>query len=403
MSMKEYKYLIVGGGMAADSAVQAIRQIDATGSIGMITKENHGPYDRPPLSKGLWKDSAKLDDIWRNTSQYGIDINLSRTVTNLESTKSLVRDDAGQEYTYQKLLIATGGTPRKIGKNDENIIYFRTVDDYIKLHNLAKKHGSFGIVGGGFIGSEIAAALAMQGKKVTMVFPEKGIGEAIFPPSLSSHLNGYFEEKGVTVLKGRLVKDVKKDGKQVTLKLDDGKDLSFDAVVAGLGIIPETGIAKAAGIDVGNGIIVDRFLQTSKPNIFAAGDVASITNPALGTPMRFEHEDNADASGEVAGKNMAGEHIPYDHLPFFYSDLFDKGYESVGNVSSRLDVVTDWKEEFEEGIVYYLKEGLVRGVLLWGVFGRVDEARAVIESRKVYTPQSLMGLIPAESVPADEG
>ncbi len=400
--MNDYKYLIVGGGMAADSAVKAIRQIDATGSIGIITKEDHGPYDRPPLSKSLWKGDKTLDDVWLNTSKHGADIHLSRAVTKLDVARSLVQDDKGQEYKYQKLLLATGGTPRKIGKNDENIIYFRTVDDYIKLDNLAKKYDSFGIVGGGFIGSEIAAALAMKSKKVTMIFPEKGIGEAIFPPSLSAHLNEYFEEKGVAVFKGRLVKDVKMNGKRLALILDDGKALSFDAVVAGLGIIPETGFARAAGIDVGNGIIVDHFLQTSKPNIYAAGDVACITNPALGTPMRFEHEDNANSSGEVAGKNMAGEHVPYDHLPFFYSDLFDYGYESVGDVSSRLEVVADWKDELEQGILYYTKEGRVRGVLLWGVFGRVDEARAIIEKRKQYKPADLTELIPTESAPADE-
>ncbi len=400
--MKTYKYLIVGGGMAADSAVQAIREIDKDGAIGLFASETHGPYDRPPLSKGLWKGDVTLDDVWRNTSQYDIDIHLSRTVTKVEPAKNLVQDDKGQEYKYQKLLLATGGKPRKIGKHDDAIMYFRTVDDYIKLDKLAKQHDSFGIVGGGFIGSEIAASLSARGKRVTMIFPEKGIGEAIYPPSLSAHLNAYFKEKGVTVLKGRLVKDVMLDGERVVLATDDGKKHPFDVVVAGLGIIPETGIASAAGISVGNGILVDQFLETSKPGIFAAGDVACITNPTLGTPMRFEHEDNANSSGEVAGKNMAGERVPYDHLPFFYSDLFENGYESVGDVSSKLDIVTDWKDEFEEGVIYYMKEGKVRGVLLWNVFGRVDEARSIINARGTYEPAGVKGLIPPESAPEDE-
>lgn len=388
--------------MAADSAVQAIRSNDEEGSIGVFTKENHGPYDRPPLSKGLWKGDLQLDDVWRNTSQFGVDLHLSKAVTGVEPARNVVRDDAGQEHGYEKLLLATGGAPRRIDNDAGAVMYFRTVDDYIKLDKLSRERDSFGVIGGGFIGSEIAAALAARGKQVTMVFPEKGIGEAIFPPALSVHLNGAFEERGVVVLAGRLVKGVARDGDRVVLATDDGKKHPFDAVVAGLGIVPEVAMASAAGINVGNGIVVDRFLETSIPGIFSAGDVACFTNPALDMPMRFEHEDNANTSGEVAGRNMAGERVPYDHLPFFYSDLFDDGYESVGDVSSRLDVVMDWRTESEEGIGYYMKDGKVRGVLLWNVFGRVEEARSIIGSRRTYAPADVKGLIPTESAPEGE-
>jgi NADPH-dependent 2,4-dienoyl-CoA reductase/sulfur reductase-like enzyme len=151
-----------------------------------------------------------------------------------------------------------------------------------------------------------------------------------------------------------------------------------DIVVAGLGIQPNVELAEQAGLRVDNGIVVDELLRTSAPDIFAAGDVANFANPALGIRMRVEHEDNANSMGAAAGRAMAGQGTPYTHLPFFYSDLFALGYEAVGELDPRLDVVSDWKEPFREGVVYYLKDGRVRGVLLWNIFGKVDAARALI-------------------------
>ena len=149
-------------------------------------------------------------------------------------------------------------------------------------------------------------------------------------------------------------------------------------VIAGLGIVPSVELARQAGLTVSDGIEVDERLRTSQPEIYAAGDVAQFFNPALGKRMRVEHEDNANTMGKVAGQNMAGADLRYDHLPFFYSDLFDLGYEAVGDVDARHETVVDWKEEFREGVVYYLDGGRVRGVLLWNTWGQVDAARALI-------------------------
>src|SRR5712691_8836362 len=164
----------------------------------------------------------------------------------------------------------------------------------------------------------------------------------------------------------------------VTVRTTHGKEIPVDVVVAGLGIQPNVQLAEQAGLRVENGIVVDELLRTSAPDILAAGDVANFFNPALGTRMRVEHEDNANTMGAAAGRSMAGNGSPYTHLPFFYSDLFALGYEAVGELDPRLETVSTWKQPFREGVVYYLKDGKVRGVLLWNTWGQVDNARAII-------------------------
>jgi 3-phenylpropionate/trans-cinnamate dioxygenase ferredoxin reductase subunit len=182
---------------------------------------------------------------------------------------------------------------------------------------------------------------------------------------------------------------------KVIVKTTTGHEVPVDAVVAGLGILPNIDLAKQAGLKVDNGIVVDELLRSSVPDIFAAGDVANFFNPALGMRMRVEHEDNANTMGAAAGRAMAGQGTPYTHLPFFYSDLFALGYEAVGELDPRLETVSDWKEPFREGVVYYLKNGRVRGVLLWNIFGQVDAARALIAEPGPIRAVDLKGRLPA--------
>jgi NADPH-dependent 2,4-dienoyl-CoA reductase/sulfur reductase-like enzyme len=169
--------------------------------------------------------------------------------------------------------------------------------------------------------------------------------------------------------------------------------VAADGVVAGIGIDPQVTLARAAGLVVEDGIRVDRSLKTSSPDVFAAGDVASFYNPALGKWLRVEHEDNANTMGRMAGRAMAGAQVAYGHLPFFYSDLFDLGYEAVGEVDARLTTFSDWKEPFREGVIYYLRDQRVRGVLLWNVWGKVDAARQLISEPGPFGPEDLRGRI----------
>jgi NADPH-dependent 2,4-dienoyl-CoA reductase/sulfur reductase-like enzyme len=386
--MAHYDYLIIGGGMTADAAVQGIREADPKGTIGLLSAEPDPPYDRPPLTKGLWKDKS-LESIWRKTNERQVALHLGRRAEKLSLKERQVTDDRRDTFTFNKLLLATGGRPRRLPSAGDGILYYRTVADYRRLRQMTENGKRFAVIGSGFIGSEIAAALAMNHKEVVMLFPGQTIAQRALPPDLSRFLNDFYRGKGVEVLPAETVVGTEQRGRQFAVKTESKKELLVDGVVAGIGIEPNAELAAEAGLRVDNGIIVDEFLQTSAPGVFAAGDVASFHNPALGKRLRVEHEDNANTMGRLAGRNMATAPQPYTHLPFFYSDLFELGYEAVGELDSRLETVADWKEQFREGVVYYHRDGQVRGVLLWNVWGQVDSARKLIADGRRFRPGEL--------------
>jgi NADPH-dependent 2,4-dienoyl-CoA reductase/sulfur reductase-like enzyme len=372
--MESTKYLIVGGGMTGDMAAKGIREHDADGRVVIVGAEPHPVYKRPILTKGLWS-GAPEEKLWREPAA-NVDVVTGRRVVSLDLGGHTATDDAGEEYAWEKLLLATGATPRQIPGAD-GVVWFRTLDDYRSVRAKATEGAHVVVIGGGFIGSEIASALVGTGVKVTMVFPEPGIGFRLFPTGLAEFLVEYYRDKGVEVLAGEMVGAA--SGTSVTL--GDGRVLEADCVVAGLGVIPETALAEAAGLEVNDGIVVDEYGRASgRDDVFAAGDVARFPVTALGTSMRVEHEDHANTHGKAVGANMAGAGQPYDHLPLFYSDLFDLGYEAVGQVDSRLETVEDWQEPYRKGVVTYVEDGKPRGVLLWNVWDRADDARELIRS-----------------------
>jgi NADPH-dependent 2,4-dienoyl-CoA reductase/sulfur reductase-like enzyme len=391
--MPDYTYVIVGGGMTADAAAHAIREVDPRGSIGLIGAEPHPPYNRPPLSKALWKGDPE-QTIWRDTAASGAELHLGRRVAAIDPRGHTATDDQGTVYRFSKLLLATGAAPRRVASETDSIIYFRTLDDYRRLRALALEQRRFAVIGGGFIGSEVAAALRLQGRDVTMLVPEAGLSARLFPADLSNFLVEYYRQKGVVMRMGEGLARLDQRGGQAIVRTTTGGELAADVLVAGLGVTPDAALAQQAGLRTDNGIVVDAFCGTSAPDIYAAGDVANFANPALGTRLRVEHEDNANTMGRTAGLNMAGRRTAYHHLPFFYSDLFELGYEAVGELDARLDTVADWKEPFREGVVYYLKDARVRGVLLWNTWGQVDHARALIAEPGPFRPAGLKGRLP---------
>jgi NADPH-dependent 2,4-dienoyl-CoA reductase/sulfur reductase-like enzyme len=398
--MQNYKYLIIGGGMTGDAAAHGIRGVDPVGSIGLITAEAHPPYNRPPLSKALWKGKP-LESIWRKNHNQNVTFHLGRTARSLDPHKMRVTDDQGTIYTFEKLLLAIGSTPRRLPFGDEQIIYFRTLDDYQRLRGLCEQGQRFAVIGGGFIASEIAAALSMNGKEVVMIFPSEAIGSHMFPPELANFLNDFYRQKEVEVSVGQVVAGVENRGGKLILQTHGAQSNSehefvVDGVVAGIGVEPNVELAATAGVMVENGIRVDSSLRTNLPNIYAAGDVASFHNPVLDKWLRVEHEDNANTMGELAGRAMAGETVSYDYLPSFYSDLFELGYEAVGEVDARLETVVDWKVPYREGVVYYLRDDRVRGVLLWKVWDQVDAARRLIAETGPFKAAQLKGRLPVK-------
>jgi NADPH-dependent 2,4-dienoyl-CoA reductase/sulfur reductase-like enzyme len=392
--MPSYRYLIAGGGLTADGACKGIRDLDHDGSIGLVGAEPHPPYLRPPLSKDLWKGDPE-EKIWRGTADLGVGLHLSRTVVSLDLSKHEATDNEGETYSYERLLLATGGTPRRLPFGGDDVIYYRTLDDYRQLRTLADARARCVVIGGGFIGSEIAAALAMNECPVTIVFPDPGICSRIFPADLSAFVTDYYREKGVEVLAGGSVTGIERDGDHSHVMIGEGQTLEADIVIAGLGIEPNTELAAAAGLPVDDGVPVDEFGRVDRrDDVFAAGDVARFPEAGLDELVRVEHEDHAKSHGRAVGKNMAGAEQPYDRLPFFYSDLFDLGYEAVGDIDARRETLAEWRTPNRKGLIYYLDgDRRPRGVLLWNLFDHVDDARELIRARESIDERSLNHLL----------
>lgn len=383
-----YKYIIVGGGTAGASAVEGIRAHDDSGSIGLFAKENRLPYDRPPLSKGLWLGKTSLGELPVYAEDFyarnHVHLHLGTEIVSLDPAKRQVTDRNGERYSYERLLLATGGTPRMLSFGGEAAQYFRTVDDYERLRDATDRYDEFILIGGGFIGAELAAALRQNGKQVTIIFPTNCLLEKILPLELAEYVTTYYREKGVQVLNGDVPTAIERAAGRTRVHTRSGRILEADHAVVAIGLNVHAEVALRAGLRTENGIVVDEFLQTSDSHIYAAGDVASFPVKALGKFMRIEHWDNARMQGRYAGENMAGAQRAYEYLPYFYSDLFDLGFEAVGDLDGRLQTFADWKEKFREGVVYYLADRKVVGVLLWNVWEKLDAARELIRRRKTF-------------------
>lgn len=395
---QHYRYLIVGGGMAGDAAVRGIREVDLDGSIGVVGAEPDPPYNRPPLSKGLWRPRGKLRRIWRHTEQWDVTLHLGRTITALRPDRHWVLDHRGDEYTYEQLLLATGCRPRSLPFAARGVRRLYTVADYHALREAAAPGRRVAILGGGFLGPELAAALTGAGVEVTLLFPEPGIGGRRFPPALARALVSQLEHHGVTVRPGAAVERIEQVGDQLAIGYRDPDsrtelDVYADEAVAAIGARPTDGLARDAGLDVDDGIVVDECFRTSAPDVFAAGDVARYPCPVLGR-RRVEHEDHANASGLAAGRAMAGAPEPYVHMPFLYSAFFDQAYEAVGELDGTLDTVEDWLEPYRRGTVYYRHEDRIRGVLLWGLEGQLERARELIRAPGPFRREDLIGRFP---------
>ena len=397
--MTDYRYLIVGGGMVADAAARGVRELDTDGTIGVLSEDVDRPYARPALSKKLWTDpdfswDEKVD---LHTEETGAEFLLGTRVVSIDRATKTVTTADGATHGYEQLLIATGGKPRGLPglEPSDRVLDYRSAADYRRLRTLADAGAHVVVVGGGYIGTEIAAGVVQTGARVTLVDPDEVVGGAMFPDDLARAFQQRFVDHGVELRTGRRVTEGSQTADGVTLTLDDGSVVEADAVVVGLGIEPVTGLAADAGLTVDDGIVVSSTLVTDDPAVFAAGDVARYPDRILGT-RRVEHVDNAQQQGRQAGRNLADADETYDHTPMYYSNVFDMGYEAVGTVSTDLRTVEDWQDPTVTGVVYYLDEDdTVRGVLLWNVSDKTDEARKVLAEANAITPDMLPGRITA--------
>ncbi len=397
---ESYDYIVVGGGLAGASAIEGIRELDKTGSILLIGAEKHLPYDRPPLTKKLWFGQKKVEEIFLHEPEF-YERNVARVATNtraaeLEPKTKIITVTDGIRFRYDRLLLCTGGTPRHLeipGGRLEGICYYRYLDDYLRMRGEASEKKSAVVIGGGFIGSEIAAALSLNKVAVTMVFPGPYLCSRVFPEALGRSIQERYMGRGITVLTGDRPASIRREGKKLVTLTQKGTELESDMLIVGIGILPSVDLAKKALLKTGDGIEVNEYLQASDPSIYAAGDNALFPYPALGRLARVEHWDNALNQGKAAGRNMAGAHEAYTYMPYFFSDLFEFGYEAVGDVRAELETFADWQKENDTGVVYYLKDGKVMGALMCNVWERVDAARDLIKDRRKFSSEDLRGAI----------
>lgn len=386
------RYVIVGGGLAGASAIEGIRSRDRESEIVLISRENHPPYHRPPLSKGLWFGKETLDQVPVHDDAFyreqRVKMVLRREVVEIDRERLAVWDDHGTEYAYDRLLLATGGRPARLnvpGAEIEAVHYYRDLEDYdyFRSHRSNLEHAL--VIGGGFIGLEMAAAFNHAGLQVSMIYPSEYPMARLLPRDLGLFVAEYYRQKGVETVSGDRVVSIEDQGPQVLARTASGGSVTTQVVLAGLGIEPATDLAEAAGLEVGNGIVVDEQARTSDPNIWAAGDVAEYPEPVLHRLRRMEHWDHALRHGRCAGANMAGAGQPYEGLPMFFSDFFDLGWEAVGDLDVSFDFEEWWKERNREGVIFYMDEGVPRGVLLWNVWEKVELARALIRQDRPMT------------------
>ncbi len=376
--------------MTGDAACKGIREHDAEGSITLVGAEAHPPYKRPPLTKGLWSggDEEKSGEApTTSTSTCASGGQSSRSTRTRASQRTTRATRTATRSCCSQRAAGRGICPEAPTGSSTTARSTTTGTSAASRGTVAR----FVVVGGGFIGSEIAAALASNGCRVTMVFPDPGICARLFPGELSVFVTDHYREKGVEVLAGETVESAENG----TVRTGDGTELEADGVIAGLGIEPATDLAAAIGLPVEDGIVVDELGRAGgRGDVFAAGDVARFPLAALGHAGRVEHEDHANTHGRTVGANMAGAAQPYDHLPFFYSDLLDLGYEAVGDLDSRLRAITSWKEPNRKGVIAYVDDGnRPRGFLLWDVWGKVDAARDLIRAGEPVDEAALGDLV----------
>lgn len=400
MSDLEYRYdhVIIGGGVAADAAARSLREAAPDATIGILSADPHSPVYRPALSKDLWHGESgdpETQDLG-TAEQTGAALFTSTLVTELRPASHTVVTARGQVVHYGKALLATGSSARHLPDlHDDRVLCLRTVGDYRHLRELARDGARIAVVGGGYIGTEVAAALTRTGAQVTLAHSGRAILEHMFPASIAEHLEEVYTGHGITLVPGFRLAGIE-TGEELVLRSETGEELRADVAVLGLGAELNTTLAERGGIDLDRGaVVVDPFLRTSAPDVYAAGDIALFDDALLGL-RHVEHVDHAQASGATAGRNMAGAEEAYEHTPLFFSDLFEDGYEAVGRIDSRLDRREEWNAEHTAAVVHYLEDGVVEGVLLWNTWDAVDRAKEVIAAsqRGELAPADLAGKIP---------
>jgi NADPH-dependent 2,4-dienoyl-CoA reductase/sulfur reductase-like enzyme len=389
--MDQSNVVILGGGMVAGYAAKQLMELGLPkGELAILSADNAVPYERPPLSKSFLAGKDSEDAIKINAEDFykkhGIELRLQCEVSTVDVKRKRLILKNSDGFGFQKLIIATGARPRTLdipGARLQNLFYLRTVSDSKNIRSAAEKAKHAVVIGGGFIGMEVAAVFAQKGIEVTMVLNDERVFKRLFSPEMSSFFESYYTARGVRLVKSMSVTEFRGDGAVNSAVLGDKQTIQCDLVVAGIGVQPSVEVVTNGALDVGDGILVDEYLQTSHPGIFAAGDVANYQDLLFGKRRRVEHWDNAVSQGQYCAGSLMGDKTPFRHVPYFFSDVFDLSYEYWGDSSGADQVVHRGDLSSNSFSVWWVRQERVVAVF---TMNRPDEERNVapkwIESRQ---------------------
>jgi 3-phenylpropionate/trans-cinnamate dioxygenase ferredoxin reductase subunit len=361
--MDSTRYLLIGGGLASGQAAKQLRQKDAPAAITLVGEEPYVPYDRPPLSKDFLRGEKPQDQLFFEPPSYfrdnRIDLILETTVQRLDTSDRRATLADGRIIQFEKALVATGGRPVRLsipGAHLPGVHYLRTLDDSISISAKAAPGTRAVLLGAGFIGMEVAASLTQRGVQTTVIETQAHIWPRFADATLAGAIQDYFGQKGVTIRTKDQVTDICGQDRTTSVILKSGDTLPCDLVVIGVGIVPNVELAKEAGLAVDNGIVVNEYMQSSHPDVYAAGDVANYMDPIFRKRRRVEHWGHAEYCGQLAGQNMAGTQMPYDLLTYVWSDLFDLHLEFAGDESEHDQFLMRGHAGDKSYIILYLKQ-----------------------------------------------
>lgn len=345
--MKTSKYIILGGGMVAGYAARQFAELGLRpGDLTILSADTSIPYERPPLSKTFLAGKDTEESIRINPQDFyrdhGIEVRLETEVKSVSPAEKRLELSSGEQVGFEKLIVATGARPRTLnvpGSGLDGIFYLRTLRDSVRIRERSGNAKRAVVVGSGFIGMEVASVLAQKGVETVMVLREDRIWQRFFSPEMSGFFEGYYTARGVRFLKAADVAEIRGSGAVSSIALASGQTLPCDMLVAGIGVAPATDRLANSGIETDNGVLVNEYLESSRSDIYAAGDVANYRDVLFGGRRRVEHWDNAVSQGQHCARALLGEYSPFRHVPYFFSDVFDLSYEFWGDPTGAEEVV----------------------------------------------------------------
>ena len=396
MPARSVKYVLIGGGLAAGQAAKQIRVADRSGPIVLVGQEPHVPYDRPPLSKEFLRGEKPRAQLFFDPESFyrdrGIELMLGVAAEEMDTARKTIRLANGDVLAFEKALIATGGRPVRLrvpGADLPGVHYLRTLDDSAAIAAEAIPGRRAVIIGGGFIGLELAASLTQKGVRVAVVEAAPHAWARFADPTLAGFFQGYCARKGVAFHTGERVSEIRGEGRASAVVTQAGSELPCDFVCVGVGIVPSVELARESGLAVDNGVVVNELLQSSHPDVYAAGDVARYLDPVFGKRRRVEHWGHAEYTGQLAGRNMVGAREPYDLLTYVWSDIFDLHLEFAGDESEHDQVLVRGRLEDGAFTVLYLEQSALRAYFAIGgdsrglpILQRLIRARTTLVGRE---------------------